>query len=86
MFLFLTFSNFELVSIDLEINSALGKKTYFYQKCGRSNAKSSETRNLKIWDKTDVEVVGPKSLHIKDLKIHGSSIHHIRFSFYSYTF
>ena len=34
----------------------------------------------------DGEVVGPKSLHIQDLKIHGSSIGQIRLSFWSFNF
>ena len=34
--------------IDLELNSALGNQTYFYQKCGSCTQKSNETWNLKI--------------------------------------
>ena len=87
------FFNFELVSIDLESNSALGNQTYLYQKCGRGTQKSNETRNLKIpvkitkkkknFDRKapDGEAVGPKSLHIQNLRIHGSSIGQNRFSF-----
>ena len=79
------------MSIDLELNSALGNQTYFYQKCGSGTQKSNETRNLynrikikkNICDRkaSDGQVVGPKSLHIQDLRIHGSSIGQIRFSF-----
>ena len=79
--------------IDLELNSALGNQTYFHQKCGRRIQKNNETRNLKIRVKImiiknicdqkapDGEGVGPKSLHIQDLRIHGSSIGQIRFLF-----
>ena len=42
------FKNFKLVPIDLELNSALGNQTYFYQKCGSCTQKSNETWNLKI--------------------------------------
>ena len=38
--------------IDLELNSALGNQTYFYQKCGSCTQKSNETWNLKIRVKT----------------------------------
>ena len=80
------------MSIDLELNSALENHTYFYQKCGSGTHKSNEIRNLKNQVKikkknicdpkaSDGEVVGSKSLHIQDLKIHGSSIGQIRFSF-----
>ena len=82
--------------IDLELNSALGNQTYFYQKCGSCTQKSNETWNLKIrvkikkkhlWSKgSRWKVVGPKSLYIQDLRIHGSSIGHIRFSFWSFNF
>ena len=59
----------------LELNTALGNQTYFYQKFGSGTQKSNETQNLKNWIKTkkkeicdrkatDGEVVGPKSLHI----------------------
>ena len=88
--------NFKLVSIDLELNSAFGNQTYFYQKCGSGTQKSNETRNLKnqikiekkhLWPKGfRWEVVGPKSLHTQDLRIHGSSIGQIRFSFWSFNF
>ena len=82
--------------IDLEFNSALGNQTYFYQKCGSCTQKSNETWNLKIRVKTKKKhlwlkgyrwkVVGPKSLYIQDLRIHGSSIGQSRFSFWSFNF
>ena len=34
--------------INLELNSALGNETYFYQKYGSCTQKSNETLNLKI--------------------------------------
>ena len=43
LFCFLFFLNFKLVPIDLELNSALGNQTYFYQKCGSCTQKSNET-------------------------------------------
>ena len=81
-----------MVPINSELNSPLGNQTYFYQKCGRGTQKSNETQNLKIRVKIekknicdqkapDGEVAGPKSLHIQDLKIHGSSIGQITLSF-----
>ena len=79
------------MSIDLELSSALENQTYFYQKCGSDTQKSNETRNLKnrikikkhICDRkaSGGEGVGPKSLHIQDLRIHGCSIGQNRFSF-----
>ena len=82
--------------IDLEFNSALGNQTYFYQKCGSCTQKSNETWNLKIRVKTKKKhlwlkgyrwkVVGPKSLYIQDLRIHGSSTGQSRFSFWSFNF
>ena len=38
----------ELAPINLELSSALGKQSYFYQKSGRGTQKSNETQNLKI--------------------------------------
>ena len=35
------------MSIDLELNSALGNQTYFYQKCGSGTQESNETQNFK---------------------------------------
>ena len=49
LFCFLFFKNFQLVSIDLELNSTLGNQTYFNQKCGSCTQKSNVTWNLKIW-------------------------------------
>ena len=81
--------------IDLELNFALGNQIYFYQK-KKSTQKSNETWNLKIRVKIEKnvcdrkapggEVVGPKSLYIQDLRICGSSIGRIRFSFWSFNF
>ena len=97
LFCFWFFLNFKLVPIDLEFNSALGNQTYFYQKCGSCTQKSNETWNLKIRVKIKKKkhlwlkgyrwkVVGPKSLYIQDLRIHGSSIGQSRFSFWSFNF
>ena len=82
--------------IDLELNFALENQTYFYKTCGSCTQKSNETWNLEIWAtiekkicerKTpDEEVVGPKSLYIQDLRIRGSGIGQIRFSFWSFNF
>ena len=82
--------------IDLELNSALGNQTYFYQKCGSCTQKSNETWNLKIRVKIkksicdqkapDAELVGTKSLNVQGLRIHGSSKGQIRFSFWSFNF
>ena len=88
----MVFFYFKLVATKLELNSTLGNQTYFYQKCGRSTQKSNEAQNLKIRVKikkkkkcnqtiSDGEVVGPKSLHIQELVIHGTSIGQIIFSF-----
>ena len=99
-FVFNFSKNFKLVPISLELNSALGNRTYFYQKCGSCTQKSNETWDLKIrvkiwkkkkkkkwWSKgSRWKVVGPKSLYIQDLKIYGSSIGQIRFSFWSFNF
>ena len=82
--------------IDLALNFALGNQTYFHKKCGSCIQKSNETWNLKIrvtiekniYDQKTPgeEVVGPKSLYIQDLRIRGSSIGQIRFSFWSFNF
>ena len=84
--------------INLELNSTLGNQTYFYQKCESCTQKSNETWNLKIQVKiyknskhlrlkgSRLKLVGPKSLYIQDLRIHGSSIGQIKFSFWSFTF
>ena len=48
LFWFWFFWNFKLVPIDLELNSAMGNQTHFYQKCGSCTQKSNETWNLKI--------------------------------------
>ena len=37
--------------MNLELNTALGNQTYFYQKFGSGTQKSNETRNLKNWIK-----------------------------------
>ena len=81
---FWCFLNFKLVPVDLELNSALRNQIYFYQKCGSCTQKSNETWNLKIRVKIKKKhlwlkgyrwkVVGPKSLYIQDLRIHGSSV------------
>ena len=102
LFWFWFFWNFKLVPIDLELNSAMGNQTHFYQKCGSCTQKSNETWNLKIRVKIKKKkkkkekkmrlkgyrwkVVGPKSLYMQDLRIHGSSIGQSRFSFLSFNF
>ena len=97
LFGFWLFLSFKLVSIHLELNSALGNQTCYYQKCGSGTQKSNKTWNLKnhvkikkknICDQkaSDEEVVGPKSLYIQDLRIHGFSIGQIRFSWWSFNF
>ena len=87
-----------LKSLNCFLNSAPGNQTYFDQKYGSGTQESNETRGLKnqvkikkkgnICDRkaSDGEVVGPKSLRIQDLRIHGSSINQIRFSFWSFNF
>ena len=48
--------------------------------------KLKEKKNISDRKAPDREVVGPKSLHIQDLRIHGSSIGRISFSFWSFNF
>ena len=91
LFCFRCFLNFKLVPIDLELNSALGNQIYSYQKCGSGTQKKQRNLKFEIWVKITKnicdrkapggEVVGLKSLHNQDLRIHGSSIGQIRFSY-----
>ena len=46
-FLFFIFLNFKLVPNNLELNSAFGNQTYFYQRYGSGTQKSDKTGDLK---------------------------------------
>ena len=64
-FCFWYFKNFKSVLIDLELNSASGNQTYFYQKCGSCTQKSNKTWTLKVQFKTKKETFVIERLQIE---------------------